>query len=65
MISQVREFCPTVIKALCTNLGHQQQKTRIAALNGIGSLIPCADAKVFDDIMPFIAKLNVDRAHQV
>jgi hypothetical protein len=34
-------------------------------LQALGALVPRADNKVLTDLLPALAKLNLDRAHQV
>ena len=54
-----------MIKALASNLAHQQQKIRLAGLRGIEALIPHAEPAVLTEALPIISRLNVDRAHQL
>ena len=60
----LKEYCAPLNKALLLNLTHQQQKTRVAALHAIGALVP-VDPAILKDTLPSVAKLNLDRTHQL
>jgi hypothetical protein len=60
----LKEYCAPLNKALLLNLMHQQQKIRVAALHAIGALVP-VDPAILKDTLPSVAKLNLDRTHQL
>lgn len=60
----LKEYCGALSKALLSNLTHQQQKIRLSALQAIGAIVPL-NVTVLKETLPCIARLNVDRAHQL
>ena len=60
----MKEYCGALSKALLLNLTHQQQKIRLSALQAIGAIVPL-NVTVLKETLPCIARLNVDRAHQL
>jgi len=60
----LKEYCGALSKALLLNLTHQQQKIRLSALQAIGAIVPL-NVTVLKETLPCIARLNVDRAHQL
>jgi len=60
----LKDYCPTLIKALLLNLSHQQQKIRVSALQAIGAIVPI-NPTILKETLPSVAKLNLDRTHQL
>lgn len=60
----LNEYCAPLSKALLLNFTHQQQKTRVAALQAVGAIVPI-NPSILKEALPSVAKLNLDRSHQL
>ena len=60
----LNEYCAPLSKALLLNFTHQQQKIRVAALQAVGAIVPI-NPSILKEALPSVAKLNLDRSHQL